>query len=151
MESYVEKPGAHVTHLLFTDSKTGQDDALAAKKLFESGKTLEEISEMPEYKDKCKYEDLDHQDFDTTQLVSEFVNAFKELPVNQLSDPVETKFGWHLILNTEVNKDSVQKPLDDVKDEIKSTLLYNKQSKEYESKMKKYKKQFKVKTYTDRL
>ena len=150
-ESYVQKPGATVTHLLFTDSKTGHDDAIAAKKLFEQGKTLEEISEMPEYKDKCKYEDLGHQDFDTTQLVSEFVDGFKNLPANKLSDPVETSYGWHLILNTEVNKDSVQQSLDEVKDEIKSTLLYNKQSKEYESKMKKYKKQFKVKTYTDRL
>ncbi len=32
-----------------------------------------------------------------TQLVSPFAQAVSELPVNQVSDPVQTQFGYHLI------------------------------------------------------
>ena len=31
------------------------------------------------------------------ELVPEFENAFKELAINQISEPVRTQFGWHLI------------------------------------------------------
>ncbi len=34
---------------------------------------------------------------DVTQLVSPFAQAVSELPVNQVSDPVQTQFGYHLI------------------------------------------------------
>ena len=151
LENYVKQPGANVVHLLFADSDEGHKEALAAKELILQGKTLKEVSEMNEYKDKCTYEDLGYQVFDNnTTLVSDFVNGFKNLPEGQVSDPVETSYGWHLIMTSGVNKEAKQQTLDEVKDDISSTLLYNKKSEEYSTKLEKYKEELKVKIYDDR-
>lgn len=151
LENYVKQPGANVVHLLFDDPDEGKQEALAAKELVLQGKTLKEISEMSEYKDKCKYEDLGYQVFDNnTTLVSEFVDGFKSLPEGQVSDPVETSYGWHLIMTSGVNATEKQQTLDEVKDDISSTLLYKKKSEEYSTKLEKYKEDLNVKIYDDR-
>lgn len=152
IDSYTLNPGAYVTHVVFTDESTGEADAKAARELVLQGKTFEEIAEMDEYKDKCKYEDLGHQDFENnSSLVSEFVDGFKNLPEGQVSEPVKTSYGWHLILTSNINSESVTQSLDDVKDEVESTVLNEKKSEEYTKKLKKYKKEIGVKTYKDRI
>lgn len=149
--SYVKKPGANVVHVVFTDETTGKDDATAAKKLIDEGKTLKEVSELSQFKNKCKYEDLGYQEFeDNSKLVTEFVNGFKNLPAGQVSDPVQTSYGWHLILTSNVNSTQVQQTYDQVKDSVKETVLNNKKSAEYTEKLKKYKKEIGVKIYKDR-
>lgn len=152
LENYVKQPGANVVHILFADSDEGKQEALAAKELVLQGKTLKEVSEMDQYKGKCTYEDLGYQVFDNnTTLVSDFVNGFKDLPEGQVSDPVETSYGWHLIMTSGVNKEAKQQTLDEVKKDISNTLLTKKKSEEYSTKLEKYKEELNVKIYDDRL
>lgn len=164
IDNYKTKAGAHVTHLLFQPEKDdngnvvegGDEAALAlaenARQLALSGKSLKEISESSEFADKSKYEDLDYVTFENSGMVQEFEDAFKVLPVNQVSEIVKTSYGYHIIVNTEVKSEDEVQPLDEtLKETIKSTLLTKKQEEQYETKLEDAKKNLKVKTYENKL
>jgi parvulin-like peptidyl-prolyl isomerase len=63
-----------------------------------------------------------------------------------MSDPVQAQFGWHIIRLTE-RKDSAQKSLDDVKEQIRQILAGERQRKVYEEKLAELKKTYKVQTF----
>jgi len=54
-------------------------------------------------------------------MVSDFYEAVTALEVGDVSDPVETQFGWHLIKLDET-RDKAQPELEQVRDEIADTL-----------------------------
>ena len=58
------------------------------------------------------------------QMVPEFDKAAYELKDGQVSEPVKTDFGWHLI-QTEEHKAAGQRPLAEVKEEIRTRLAQN--------------------------
>ena len=141
--------GGNVSHLLFNDKEKGEQLAKDAKKLTQEGKTLEEISKMDKYKDVSKYEDLGFQPYENTGLVQEFVDGYKNLAEGTISDPVKTKFGWHLILINGISKEEKTQPFAEVKDTIKEELLSTKKNDLYTKKMEKLKKKFDIKTYDE--
>jgi foldase protein PrsA len=61
----------------------------------------------------------------TVAPFDEFVFSAK---TGDLSDPIKTEFGWHLIETLGPIKPATTKPLDDVKGEIQTTLLQTKQN-----------------------
>jgi foldase protein PrsA len=61
----------------------------------------------------------------TVAPFDEFVFSAK---TGDLSDPIKTEFGWHLIETLGPIKPATTKPLDDVKGEIETTLLQTKQN-----------------------
>jgi len=163
-DKYISKPGADVTHLLFQPEKDAQGNAAAgadeaAKALADkareqavAGKSLEDLSKSDEFKDKSKFEDLGRIPFENSGMVKEFEDAFKALPANQVSQVVKTSFGYHIILNKAVYQNQEQQPLDDkLKDEIKKTLLNQKQQEEYDKRIEDLKEKVKAKVYEDRL
>ena len=58
------------------------------------------------------------------QMVPEFDKAAYELKDGEISEPVKTQFGWHLI-QTEEHKAAGQRPLGDVKEQIRQNLALN--------------------------
>ena len=60
----------------------------------------------------------------TVQPFDDFVFSAK---TGELSDPIKTEFGWHLIETLGPIKPATTKPLDDVKDSIQGALLTTKQ------------------------
>ncbi|MFC1887587.1 peptidylprolyl isomerase [Candidatus Cloacimonadota bacterium] len=63
----------------------------------------------------CNCGDLGY--FPRGQMVKEFEDTCFSMKVNQISNPVKTKFGYHLILVTDYKKSSTAK-FDDVKDAL---------------------------------
>ena len=61
------------------------------------------------------------------QMVPEFDKASFALNPGELSEPVKTQFGWHLI-QLEEKKAAGQKPLDEVKDQIRTRLAQDEAS-----------------------
>ena len=157
-------PGAEVTHLLFKVNEYETDEAKKkadyakalenAKKAREkalAGTSLEDLSNSDEFKEISIYEDLGHVNFENSGMVKEFEDAFKVLPKGQISEPVKTNFGYHLILNTDTNSEEKTQSFDEVKDKIKQELLQQKQQAMYSEKLDEYKKELNVKVYDDKL
>lgn len=73
-------------------------------------------------------------DFTRGQMVPEFDEACFSMNEGEISEPVKTQFGYHLIkLNSK--KPSEMRGYEEVKDGIKRNLISEKQHKAYESKL----------------
>ena len=55
-------------------------------------------------------------------MVAEFEKAAFTLPVGGISDPIRTKFGWH-VLKVEEHKSLAAPPLEEVKDQLRDKML----------------------------
>ncbi len=77
------------------------------------------------------------------QMVPEFDEVAFKTKVGEISAPVKTQFGYHLVKVTD-HKDSSIKPLDDVKDDIRQQLLQQKQRETLTSYIKKLREMYKV-------
>lgn len=73
-------------------------------------------------------------EFGRGQMVPEFEEACLALQPGELSAPVKTQFGYHLI-RLDDKKEAAVPALAEVKEEIRATLLREKQQKAYQSKV----------------
>lgn len=68
------------------------------------------------------------------QMVPEFEEAAFELPVGKISSPIKTQFGYHIVVVND-HSDASQAEYEEVKNDVKSALLYQKQNEAFMSKM----------------
>lgn len=73
-------------------------------------------------------------DFGSGQMVPEFENACAAMEVGTISDPVQTQFGWHLILLNK-KEDGGEMPYDEIKDNLMAALKEERQQAAYQSKV----------------
>jgi peptidyl-prolyl cis-trans isomerase C len=77
-----------------------QQDALACRQEILEGKSFAEVAQrVSSCPSGAKGGDLGY--FTRGQMVPQFDKAAFELPVGELSEPVQTQFGWHLITVTD--------------------------------------------------
>ncbi|MDV4150251.1 peptidylprolyl isomerase [Clostridium sp. AL.422] len=136
---------ATVSHILIKDEATakevreravnGEDFATLAKEYSEDTGTKENGGS------------LGTVTYDTTQYVQEFTDAFKALGEGEISDLVQSTYGYHIIKVTDIK----QETLDEAKDTIKSTLETEKKNEIYTTSIEEWKNEYKVKTYENRL
>lgn len=136
---------ATVSHILISDEET-------AKEVREKAASGEDFAELAkEYSEDTGTKDnggsLGTVTYDTTQYVQEFTDAFKQLKDGEISEPVKSDYGYHIIKVT----DYKEQTLDEVKDTIKTTLENEKKNEIYTSSMEQWKTDYNVKTYEDRL
>jgi len=82
-------------------------------------------------------------DFGHGQMVPEFEAACDTLEIGEMSAPVQTQFGWHLV---KLNKkeDGGKMALAEVKDQIRQALMQQKQQAAYQSRINQLKLLFPV-------
>ena len=73
------------------------------------------------------------------KMVSEFSNAAFKLDVGEISEPVKSQFGYHIIKVTD-KKEARTKTLEEVKNQIKQSIKNSKQSKVWEDFVKQLRK-----------
>lgn len=73
-------------------------------------------------------------DFGRGQMVPEFENACIALEVGEMSEPVQTQFGWHIV---KLNKKEAAEPMkfEEVEADIKNAIMGQKQQAAYQSKI----------------
>ena len=152
IDKYKKKAGANAKHILF---KT-EEEAKAAKDKINSGEaTFDDI--YAEYEANATSrtfplsEDLGDVENEQENFDTDFLAGFKQLKEGEISAPVKSSFGYHIIKVEGVQAEDTTTPLDEVKDSIKSTLETDKKKEVYNSTLEQWKKDLKVKTYENRL
>ncbi|CAG1771110.1 Peptidyl-prolyl cis-trans isomerase D [uncultured bacterium] len=120
-----------ISHILFkvddkTDEKTALEKALKAKQQLANKDFATLAKEISEDKLTAKTGG-DLGVFDTGAMEKPFEQAVANLKLNEVSEPVKTAFGYHLIKVTELIASNV-KPYDVIKDEV--TKAYQKSQAE---------------------
>ena len=156
---YSQGAGANAAHILIAEKNDSGDidfDASLAKaqevkaKLDGGADFAELAAEYGTDETKDNGGDLGFVSYTQENYDQDFLDGFKQLGEGQISDPVKSQFGYHIIKATGL-KDAQVTPFDEVKDEIKSQLLQQKQSQAFNDKISEWKDAAKVKTYEDRL
>ena len=125
---YTEKAGIRASHILIKlpENATPQDDAKAMEKVkmaqerLKKGEEFEKVAtEMSEGPAANKGGDLGF--FSQGRMVKEFEDVAFTMKVGALSEPVKTRFGYHIIKLVDRREDR-KKPFDEVKDQIVKSL-----------------------------
>ncbi len=104
----------------------------------EFGEVAKEMSKCPS---KDKGGDLGL--FSRGQMVPEFENAAFKAKVDEISEPVKTQYGYHIIKVTD-KKEGREKTFDEARAELEQKLMTSKQQEAYVNHLDNLKKKYKV-------
>lgn len=144
---YTVGAGANAAHILIaekgSDGNIDFDASLAkaneVKAKLDAGADFAQLaSEYGTDGTKDKGGDLGFVAYNQANYDQDFLAGFKQLSEGQISDPIKSQFGYHIIKATGI-KDEVVTPFDDVKEQIKSQLLQQQQSKAFNDKISEWK------------
>lgn len=141
LASFTEGAGADVAHILV---KT-EEEAKKVKKEYEDGATFEDLAaKYGTDGTATKGGQLGFIPYDTKDYDQDFMAGAKELKEGEVSDPVKTQFGYHLIKVTNVKAEPTVKTLEEVKETIKAQLLNQKQQAKIAETIEELKKEYTV-------
>ena len=125
---FAQQAATHASHILF-DAK---DKATAEKVLGEvkGGGDFAALAKQHS-KDPASAAKGGDLGWRTTPYVAEFQAAADKLQPGQISDLVETQFGWHIIKLIE-RRDSRQKTLEEVSDQVKQIIIQQRNADAYQ-------------------
>ncbi|MBP3886395.1 MAG: peptidyl-prolyl cis-trans isomerase [Cellulosilyticum sp.] len=121
--NYTTKPGANIYHIL-VDSEEKANEVLDK---YNAGTSFADLAaEYGTDGTATQGGALGFIEYDTTSYDQDFMAGAKELGEGEISQPVKTQFGWHLIKVDGVQKEEVVQPLEEVKETIEATLRSSK-------------------------
>ena len=147
-DSYKREAGADAYNIL-VDSEEKAKEIKSQIKSLDDFKKFADENNTDSTKGKGGY--LGYVTYENSGMVEEFTNAFKELKSGEVSDPLMSDYGWHLIMAENVHTEAYTATVDEAKAEIESTLLNNKKQQAYNDKLDQYKEEVGVKEHKDRL
>lgn len=160
LDKYIAEKGIdmskeyNVRHILFlTRDENGKDlpkekqeQALnLAKQVYEKAKSGEDFAKLAkEYSEDPGTKDAGGKySFFKGQAVKEFEDTVIKLKPGEISEPVKTEYGYHIIKMESVTKPDNQE-IDRVKREYKDTAVEDKRSKTFEDNFNKWKQKAKI-------
>jgi peptidyl-prolyl cis-trans isomerase C len=99
-----------------------EDEAKAILAELKKGTDFAELARLKSKDPGAAAEGGDLGYFSKDQMVAEFSDAATKLDKGQLSDPVKTQFGWHVI-KVEDKRDRPVPPFDQVKEQIENYVV----------------------------
>lgn len=146
---YTTEPGAEMFNIVIPS----EDEAKKVREDIVSGKATFADMAKKYNTDSTKDNggDLGYVTYENSGMVPEFIEAAKKLKEGEISQPVKSQFGWHIIKATGVVTEKKVKPLSEVKDTVKQSLLSTQKNQAVTDEVTKLKKQYKVTTYEDKL
>lgn len=147
-DQFTQKPGARLAHILVAT----EDEAKNIKSQLDKGAKFEDLAKKYGTDGtKDKGGDLGFIEYETKDYDADFMKAAKALKEGEISGPVKTQFGYHIIRATELRTEPKVTELSAVKDDIKDFLTTKEKNDIYTKKLEEWKKELKVKTYTEKL
>jgi len=124
-----------------------EEEILEIEKRIKAGESFEEVAKE---KSMCpsKQRGGDLGFFERGKMVPEFDEKVFDMEVDEISEPIKTQFGYHLIKKTEVKPEgSVE--FDQVSANIKNQLFAMEQNKKYVEKIGKLEERFKAEYHAE--
>jgi foldase protein PrsA len=125
-DSLGEAEQVKASHILVEDEATAKD----IKQKLADGGDFAELAKEYSTDEGTKENGGELGFFARGTMVTEFDDVAFALPVNEISDPVKTDYGYHII-KVEEKKEAVVANFDDSKAAIKETLIDQKMESEY--------------------
>jgi foldase protein PrsA len=113
------KPEIRASHILVKDEETAKkvEAELAA------GKSFEELAKQYSEDTASKENGGDLDYFGPGKMLAEFEEAAYKLKKGEISQPVKSSYGYHIIKVTDIKE---LKPFDEVKDDLKTQIIEEK-------------------------
>lgn len=144
--NYTTKPGAQIYHIL-VDSEEKANEVLDK---YNNGTSFSDLAaEYGTDGTKNNGGSLGFVEYDTKQFDQDFMAGAKELSEGEVSKPVKTQFGWHLIKVDGIKKEEVVQPLEEVKASIIEKLENQKAEELLQADIVEWKKGFEITYYEE--
>ncbi|MFT8321705.1 MAG: peptidylprolyl isomerase [Bacillus sp. (in: firmicutes)] len=140
--TYAQAEQVEASHILVEDEKTAKE----VKKKLDDGEDFADLAKEYSTDTASKASGGELGYFGKGEMAAEFEDAAFSMKENEISDPVKTEFGYHIIKVTG-HKEAKDAKLEDHKEEIKETLLEQKLQTEYSTWLEKKKADYKIKNY----
>jgi parvulin-like peptidyl-prolyl isomerase len=138
---YDEVKTATVRHILLsTEGKSDEEKAQTREKMSailaeaRAGADFAELAKKHTDDPGSKEKGGLYEDFTRGTMVQPFEQAAFNVPVGEISDIVETRYGFHII--KVINRKSETRPFEEVREQIENQLVNQKRSVIYQSMMK---------------
>ncbi len=140
---FEEKEKAQARHILVAT----EEEALEIRKQLDEGTDFAELATEKSTDKHTGQKGGDLGYFERGRMIAEFEEVCFNLEIGEISDPVKTQFGYHII-KLEDKKEATMKELYEVSEEIKTKLLSGKQREEHQKWLERLEKEAKIKIET---
>lgn len=142
-DSFDQPEQVKASHILVKDEKTANE----VKKKLSDGEKFAELAKEYSTDTASKEDGGDLGYFSKEDMVQEFSDAAFDLNVNEISEPVKTEYGYHVI--KVIDKKAAQDAnYENSKEEIKQLLLENKFQSEYPTWLEETKKKYDIENFS---
>ncbi|MBO0993900.1 peptidylprolyl isomerase [Bacillus sp. SD088] len=138
--SFDQEEQVEASHILVDDEKTAKE----VKQKIDDGEDFAELAKEYSTDESNAESGGELGFFGKGKMVKEFEGKAFSMKVDEISDPVKTEHGYHIIKVTD-KKDAKEAKLEDHKEEVKDALFEQKLQTEYQTWLNEKKEDYKIK------